>query len=178
MAKIVKQSFPQEFETKKVIIFVSYLNVVVRKFSVCLDDPISVLFHFLPIGQKTIFYQGNIIQSYKTFKNYGITDNDRIVILPTQGMTLTTEQFWRKVTKRDIDNKPEIEAVQNPLMMNSIACRQDLLMFRIENHEQCYRRLIQNFRFLSNESKGTENATNLNWEETEHPNKNPLPMIW
>jgi hypothetical protein len=178
MSKIVKTSFHTVFEPKKVVIFVSCPNHALKKVMACIYDPISVLFHILPIGQKTLFYQGNILQSYKTFEDYGVSDNDRIVIIPTEEITFTTEQFWRNVSKSDIDRKPEIEAIQNPLMKNSIAFQQDLVLFGIESNRQSNRRLIHNFLFLSNESSRTERSTCLNFEKTEHPNENPLPMIW
>jgi hypothetical protein len=96
MVEIVRQSISDKFEQKRVIIFVSFLNLSVKMVRVSIYDSISVLFHFLPFGQKTVFYQGNNIQSHKTFENYGITDNDRIIIFPTNQMTLATEQFWKK----------------------------------------------------------------------------------
>jgi hypothetical protein len=141
-------------------------------------DSISVLFHFLQFGQKTVFYQGNIIQLPKTFENYGITDNDRIVILPTNQITLATEQFWRKTTKQDIENKNQIDAFQNPFMKNHIAHQQDLIMSKIENQTEFYRKIIQNFQFLSNEPTLVQTRTNLNWAEKENPNDSSLPIIW
>jgi hypothetical protein len=92
----------------------TFSSFVVNKVRVCLYDPIAVLFQILPVDEKKIFYQGRIFQSYLSVENCGIPENDRIVILPIHQMALTNEQFWRKATKRDIEDKSQMDMFQNP----------------------------------------------------------------
>lgn len=178
MTKIVKQSIQEEYEQKRIIIYITFPNLVAKKLRVCIEYPISILFQIHPIGEKTFFYQGIIIRSDLTFQNYGITDNDRIAILPTDQMTLKTEQFWRKATKRDIENKYQMAGFQNPLLKNDIAYHQDLKITRIENNSRCFRKLIRNYQFLTNETNESDNSTYLECEKKENPSESSLPKLW
>jgi hypothetical protein len=178
MTKIVNKFTQDEYEQKRIMIYLTFSNFVVDKVCVCLYDPIAVLFQILPVGEKTIFYQGRMIQSYLTFENCGITDNDRIVILSTNQMTLTTEQFWRKATKRDFEDKEQMNMFQNPLLKNDFSRQQDIRFNRIENKGSSFRSLVRNFLFLTKETNETESGTYLNFEKKENPSESSFPTLW
>lgn len=171
MTKLASQSFNEELEQKKIMVIVTFPNVNTKKIRICISYPISTLFQTLPIGNKTIFYQGKIIQSEMTFEDYGMTDYDRIAVFPSDQMNFKAEQFWRKATKNDIENKSQILTLTNPLMKKDIAFKHDLYMSRIENNSTIYRNFIRHFQILTTESYETNKTTDLNWEFKDSPNE-------
>jgi hypothetical protein len=178
MKKLAKECFIQQHEITKISVYITFPNMPTKKVNVNSSDPISVLFQIFPNGNKTVFYQGEIIQSLNSFDKYGITNNDRIVIIPNQQISFNTEQFWRKATKRDFETKTQIESLQDPKMKLIISQQNDLLLTKFENNIKSYKLLISNLQNLTSESTKEEISTVLNWKKTESPNEISLPIIW
>jgi hypothetical protein len=145
MNNLQKEYFIQEIPLNKMQVIVTSPNTIAKKVRVLSSDPISVLFKLFPFGNKTVFYQGEIINTSSSFEYYGISDYDRIAVLNHDQMSLDTEEFWKKATKRDIDNKTIWEASQEPFLKREISRHQDLCFQKIENHSKNYQNLIQNF---------------------------------
>lgn len=178
MDKIANQCFISQNENDQIFIYVSFPNMSTKKVIVSSSDSISILFQKFPNGNNTVFYQGEIIQSFNSFEKYGITNNDRIVIIPNQQISFNAEQFWRKATKRDIETKTQIESFHDPKMKLILSQQNDLLFSKIENNCQSYKKLVHNLQFLTRESTKEETPTVLNWNKTEIPNESSLPIIW
>jgi hypothetical protein len=126
MNKLQQESFIQENQFNKMQVIVTSPNTITKKVRYLSSDPLSVLFKLFPFGNKTVFYQGEIINSSSSFEYYGISDLDRIAILNHDQMSFNTEEFWKKATKRDIDNKAIWEASQEPSLKREISRYQDL----------------------------------------------------
>jgi hypothetical protein len=139
------------------------------------SDPLSVLFKLLPFGNKTVFYQGEIINSSSSFENYRISDLDRIAILNHDQMPLNTEEFWENATKRDIDNKAIWETSQESLLKRKISRHQDLCFRQIENHPRSYQDLLKKFNFIIRESYTNDHPTCINWEKKKSLLKHLFP---
>jgi hypothetical protein len=178
MSKVQKEYLAQEIQPQKIIIFLTFPNILAKRVKVFSSDPIDILFQFLPSGKKIVFYQGEIIQSYDSFQNYDISDYDRIAIINEDQMSFQTEQFWKTATLKDYENKIILKASQDPTIEREISRQQDLVFTRIENHQRCFLNTIKNFRFLTDESRTNEYSTCLDWEKKEKPNGKSLPKLW
>jgi hypothetical protein len=170
-----KESFIHEIPLNKMQVIVTSPNSIARKVRVLSSDPISILFKFLPSGNKTVFYQGEIINSSSSFQNYGILDLDRIAILNHDQISFDTEEFWKKATKRDIDNKGIWVTSQEPFLKREISRHQDLCFQKIENHYKSYQCFLKKFHFIINESHKNDHLTCTCWEKEESLLKRLFP---
>jgi archaellum component FlaF (FlaF/FlaG flagellin family) len=175
MAKIANESSIHECQTNQILIYATFPNMPTKKVKVNSSNPISVLFQY---GNKTIFYQGEIIKHSNSFEKYGITNYDRIAIVPNQQISFNSEQFWRKSKKIDLEAKTELLSLNDSKMKFMISRKHDLIFFKIENDSKSYQKLICNMKFLIDESTKDENSTNLNWNRREFPNEASLPKVW
>jgi hypothetical protein len=178
MNKTENISLVSEYKGNQISIYLTFPNMSTKKVKVNSSFPISVIFSILPNGNKIIFYQGEIIQSSSSFDKYRITDNDRIVIIPTQQVSFETEQFWIKATKHDIEVKSEISSLNDSKMKFVKYLQNDRVFFIMENNSRSYQRIIQNMKILSNKSNHADHNTTINWNKSEFPNETSLPNIW
>jgi hypothetical protein len=100
-------------QQQEILIFVTFPNMSARKVKISSSESINVLFKILPSGKKIAFYHGEIINSADSFQHYGISDYDRIAIIHENQLSFKTEQFWKKTTQRDYENKRIIKAFEN-----------------------------------------------------------------
>jgi hypothetical protein len=133
MNTITNESFIHKCQTNQISIYITFPNNATKKVKVNATKPISILFSIFPNGDKTIFYQGEIIQPSNSFEKYEMTNNDRIAIVPNQQISFDSEQFWRKATKRDIETKTEFTSFNDPKMKLMIYRQSDLIFSKIEN---------------------------------------------
>jgi hypothetical protein len=178
MNKAGNESFVHEDQTNQISIYLSFPSMPTKKVNINTSKPISVLFSLFPNGDKTIFYHGEMIQSSNSFEKYGITNNDRIAIVPNQQISFNSEQFWRKATKRDLETKTELPLFNDPKMKLMVSRQTDLIFSKTENNSKSYQKLICNMNFLINESNKENSITFLNWNKCEIPNETSLPKIW
>jgi hypothetical protein len=57
-------------EDNKLIIYVTFPLMKTKKIHIRSSDPISVVFQLFPKGNKTVFYQGDIIEHSGSFSDF------------------------------------------------------------------------------------------------------------
>jgi hypothetical protein len=178
MNKVQHNNYISENQNQKILIFVTFPNMIPRKVKVSSSNSIDTLFQFLPNGKKVVFYHGNIIYSSHTFNKYGISDYDRIAIIQEDQISIETEQFWKKATRKDFENKRIFEAFQDPKVQRTISCQQDRAMIQIENSHRSYQNSINTMQFLTTDTYNNEFSTCINWNKTDKPIEITLPKLW
>jgi hypothetical protein len=124
---------PKFNQNDKLIIYLTFPNMKTKKIQIRSSNPISAVFQLFPKGDKTVFYQGEIIEHSKSFSNFGMSDDDRIVVFSTESLDFNNGLFWRKATKVDPETKQHIQIIQDPLLRNQFSGQQDLQMLQAEN---------------------------------------------
>jgi hypothetical protein len=162
----------------QLLIFVSFPNLKTKKLRICSSNPISVVFQLFPQGNKTVFYQGEIIEHSESFLDFGMSNNDRIVVIPTENLDFKNEVFWRNATKRDIETKKQIQIIQDPFLRNLFSRQQDLQLFKVEQKPISSRKIIANFQFLKNIQPNDYIPTFSDFPSGTKPSEESLPILW
>jgi hypothetical protein len=180
MSSTLKQTVErlQLDQNDKLIIFVTFPMMKTKKIQIRSSNPISVVFQLFPKGDKTVFYRGGIIEHSESFSNFGMSDNDRIVIVPTENLDFKNELFWRNATKIDTETKQKIQILQDPLLRDQFSRQQDLQMLRTENRSVYFRETVKNFQTWKRIQPNDHFPTFLNFSSNTKPSEDSLPVLW
>jgi hypothetical protein len=161
-----------------IVIFVCAPSYQGRKVSVIPTDPLYVLNPIFPGDKKVYFYNGDILNPNLSFTDYGISNGDRIVIVPIEQMNIQTEEFWRKATRNSANDKEGFSGIHDKQSKQLFARKNDLILFKAESRATSNRRLMKNLMFLIDDKSSTYSKTIIPSNSSTDVSTDPLPILW
>jgi hypothetical protein len=149
-----------------------------RKVAVVPTDPLYVLNPIFPGDQKVYFFNGNVLNQNHSFRDYDISNGDRIVTVPVEQMNLNVEVFWRKATRNSSNDKERFTGIHDRQTQVLFAKNNDLVLFKAESRPASNRRLMKNLMFLINDKNYSVSKTNFSSFLPEKISEAPLPILW
>jgi hypothetical protein len=149
-----------------------------RKVAVVPTDPLYVVNPIFPGEKKAYFFNGDILNSNRSFRDYGISNGDRIVTVPIEQMSLNAEAFWRKATRNSANDKDRLNLPHNRQTKYLFAKNNDLVLFKAESRPISNRRLMKNLMFLIDDKSSTYFKTNFTLDLPKGVSEEPLPSLW
>jgi hypothetical protein len=153
-------------------------SVKSRKISVVPTDSIYVLNPLFPGNQKVYFYNGDIMNINRSFKDYSIMQGDRIFIIPIEQMNANTEAFWRSATKNILDENEKYALTHDSQSKRLFARNNDLALFKAESRSASNRYLLENLKFFIDDQCSTYFPTNLTSRSPNEISNDILPTLW
>jgi hypothetical protein len=80
--------------------------------------------------KKFIFFNGDVVNQNHSFREYGISNGDRIVIIPVEQMNLNVETFWRRTTRNSSNDKERLAGIHDRQIQFLFAKNNDLVLFK------------------------------------------------
>lgn len=147
------------------------------------NSPISILSTIY--NKNSIYiYQGRILDMGKSFKESNIMNNNKILLLPSS-INETSPNFikkWLFLTSNQESFENRIEINMQNGSQREIARLKDLKRSKLENKRSFLNKCIISQLLQkknSRESLNTQNLQlNINYNQTESPSNEPLPIIW
>jgi hypothetical protein len=170
----IQRNIPKD----SLVINIFFPNIKGMRISVVPTDSIYILNPLFLGNQKVYFYNGNIIDINRSFKNYLITHDDQIFIITTEQMNQNTETFWRNASKNILDEKEKFALIHDQRSKLLFARNKDLALFKAESQSTLNRCLLNNLKFFIDTQFSSYFPTNLTLNYPNEVSKDILPSLW
>ena len=164
-------------------IFVYQPNIKIRHIKLNIHSKVSILSKIYPIDSIYI-YHGLIIEHQKTFLDYNIQKDNKIVMISSYESTQKPELIdkWVKITKdkENFENRMYLNIDQNS--RKELARLRDIKSFKSEMMRKRFgkiHRLLLNPPVTDNYSPNCKQCSfNLDYAQSDEPSTSPLPIVW
>jgi hypothetical protein len=164
-------------EEESISIFLTTPQSTQKRVTVNKHASVSTLLSLVPLGKKTVFSEGSVVDQKKTFEELNIRSHSRVVIINGENLTFDQEMFWKRVTKSDAELTERLQLMDNQIVKRELSRIVDLRMMRIEDKTNNVKRMIRmNWMMRREESEEQQMSTVTEYEK--RVSETALPMLW
>lgn len=169
----------------KIYVYQPYIRI--RSINLNANSKVNILNSLYPSNSKYLF-NGQILDTEKTFKHYNILNENKIVLISENMMKSNPNsiQKWLSMTsKKDFEEKINLN-IKNDYR-KEIARLKDFKYFKIENQRKKYKHFFKNQfmkqkKVLSWDNDYNENKNDIklktDFKPLGSPSCDPLPIFW
>lgn len=177
--KTLKKSINHEKEMK-IYVLQPFLHIIQIKLNA--NIPISTLNNLFPY-ESLFLYNGQILDSQKNFIEYKISDNGKIVMIPSFLLKSNPSfiEKWLKETKNRENFEFKINIRINKRNNNELARLKDLKLFKKEMRQKNMKKFNKKEKVLKyylNFLNDAKDKLKTDYVSLNSPSCSPLPILW